>query len=397
MSTAVLIPMHDVESSLLKQIGYHEDSFTLAARFLPGKKSPAGKVYHYRGVSEEIWDDIENPKNGMSVGEAFTAIIKKNPDKYPYVCVDEGLAAESEPAKVYSFRDVDAVVKSNSIDFTADGTPVPAQIIDAPKPTIIPDDEEGLKTLAMTTRAEVTALTITTAAECEAASIEVLRVREQRKLAIEKVNKIKIPATQAWQAACALFNEIDGRYAEAERYLDGGILAYRAAERKRAADEAAALRRQEDERRAAAIREQQAQFKRDQEAAEAEAKQKADELAKADAAIARAQGEPEEKVNQILANPFPMPVRHVAPPPLAFTPAPPPIVQQSIPRVAGLSYSTEWFYTITDESQIPLTHEFYSLDPKKINAKVQSLKKHANIPGVDVDSREIPIKKVGKR
>jgi hypothetical protein len=389
MSTALLIPMRAVESSHLKAIGYDADSFTLAARFLPGKQSPLGKVYYYAGVSEETWDDIENPKGGQSIGEAFASIIKKNPDKYPFSCVDQGIV-------VYSFSDVKAVVDSTAVDFTSNGTPVPAQIIEAAI-TVIPDDEEGLKNLAIATRAEATSITIVTAAECEAASREVLRIREERKAAIAKVNKIKVPATQAWQAACELFREIDVRYAEAEKYLDDGILSYRAAERQRAAHEAAALRRQEDERLAAALREQQAQFKRDQEAAEAEAKQKADELAKADAAIAQAQGEPEEKVKQILANPFPMAVRHVAPPPLAFTPSAPLIVQQNIPKVAGLSYSTEWFYTIRDEAQIPLTHEFYTLDPKKINGKVQSLKKYANIPGVDVDSREVPIKRAGKR
>jgi hypothetical protein len=372
MSTAVVIHMRDIESSLLKAIGHCAETFTLSARFLPGKQSPAGKVYFYSGVSEEVWDDIENPKNGETIGQAFTRIIKKNPDKYPYTCVDDGTIVAT--------------------DFTGTGTPVPATVIEA-QPVVIPDDEAGLKTLAMTTRAEVTSLTITTAAECEAASREVLRVREQRKLAIEKVNKIKVPATQAWQAACELFREIDGRYAEAEKYLDGGILAYRAAEKRRAAEEAARLKRQEDERLAAALREQQAQFKRDQEAAAAEAKQKADDLAKADAAIAEAQGQPAEFVKQILDNPLPVTVRHVAPPPLAFTPAPSPIVEQNIPKVAGLSFTTVWCYEVTDESAVPMGHEFFSLDESKINVKVQTLKQHTNIPGVRVWSEERSIKK----
>ena len=74
-----------------------------------------------------------------------------------------------------------------------------------------------------------------------------------KSMAIERVNKIKIPATQAWKAACELFNEIDGRYAEAEKYLDGGILSYRATERRRAEAEAAAIRKQQEEARAAAF------------------------------------------------------------------------------------------------------------------------------------------------
>lgn len=386
MSTAPFIETRDIESSHLKAIGYDAETFTLAARFLPGKNAPAGKLYHYSGVSEEVWDDIENPKGGMSTGKAFAALIKSNPDRYPFACVDDGSVLHFIPLKT----------EESATDFTGNGTPVPATVIEA-KITIIPDDEEGLKTLAIATRAEATALTITTAAECEEASLEVLRIREQRKMAIEKVNRIKIPATQAWQAACALFNEIDGRYAEAEKYLDGGILAYRAAEKRRAAEEAAALKKKEDERLAAAIKEQQAQFRRDQEAAEIEAKEKADELAKSDATIAQAQGAPAEVVRQILENPLLVTVRHVAPPPLAFTPAPPPIVQQNIPQVAGLGFTTVWCHEITDESAIPVNHDFYSRDDSKINAKVQSLKQHANIPGVRVWSEERSIKRTSRK
>lgn len=379
MATAVLIPMHDIESSLLKQIGHCAETFTLSARFLPGKNSPAGKVYHYSGVSEEIWDDIDNPKGGETSGQAFTRIIKKNPDKYPYACVDEGVkhSATIEAAPAAS-------------------DPVPQQAVAEVLPPEIPDDEEGLKNLAMATRTEATALTITTSAECEAASIEVLRVRAQRKLAIEKVNKIKIPATAAWKAACDLFNEIDGRYAEAERYLDGGILQYRAAERQRAAVEAARLAREQQQAREKAEREQREEFERQQRAAEAEAKERAAQLAQEDAKAAEAQGAPAEVVQAIIDNPLPVTVRHVAPPALAYVHVPAPIVQQNIPTVAGLGFTTEWLYEITDESQIPLTHDYFSLDPKKINAKVQSLKKHANIPGVRVYSEERSIKRTGK-
>lgn len=370
MATAVF-QMQDVQSSLLKQLGHDAETFTLSARFLPGKNSPAGKVYVYQNVSEEVWDDIINPKNGASVGEAFTAIIKKHPELYPFACIDEGQGSNpSSPA-------IQAV----------------AEVL----PPEMPDDEEGLKNRAMEARIEATALTISTAQECEAASLEVLRIRTERKLAIEKVNKIKIPATAAWKAACDLFNEVDGRYAEAERFLDSGILAYRANERQRVAEENARLQREQTAAREKAEREQREEHERQQRIANEEAEQRSAQLARQDAATAEAQGAPAEVVEQILANPLPVTARVVAPPPLAFASAPAAIVQQNIPKVAGLSFTTEWFYEIRDESLIPFTHEFYTLDEKKINAKVQSLKKHADIPGVFVDSREVPIKRTGKK
>lgn len=225
-----------------------------------------------------------------------------------------------------------------------------------------------------------------------------LRIRAERKIAIEKINRIKEPATQAWKAACALFNEVDGRYAEAESYLDQGILAYRAAARRKALEETAARERVEREAREKALREQHQEYQRRVKAAEAEAAQRSAQLAQEDAKAAEAQGAPAEVVQQIRENPLPVTIQHVVPPPLAYAPAPPPpVVQHEIPKVDGLSYTTEWFYVIQDESAIPLSHEYFSLDLKKINAKVQSLKKHANIPGVLVDSREAPIKRTARK
>lgn len=375
METAVLVQMHDVTSSLLKQIGHDAETFTFAARFLPGAKSPAGKVYYYKNVSEEVYDDVSNPKDGKSVGEAFSALIKKFPDRYPFECVDDGSVLDSTAVAIQD---------------------APAITLETVPEVIIPDDEEGLKALALSTRSEATMLTISSADECEFASHEVLKIRAERKLAIEKVNKIKIPATQAWKAACELFNEIDGRYAEAEKFLDDGILRYRAVEKKRIADENASIQREQQEAQAKALREQQAEFDRLKKIADDEAAAKSAQLAEEDAQIAAAQGATQEEVQQIRETPVPVVTRHVAPPPLAFAHTPAPLAQQTITKVSGLSFTTEWLYEVTDASLIPVSHEFYTLDLKKVNARVQSLKQHASIPGVRVYSEERSIKRSGK-
>jgi hypothetical protein len=377
MATAALIPLEPVQSSRLSEMGYDPDTFTLAVRFPPTKKAPAGKVYHYRNISEEIFDDL---KNAPSIGVFFNETILKNPEKYPYVCVDEGIGEDSSSQPGAPPAEVQAIS-------------APVEIV----PADIPDDPDGLKAYALATRTETTAITITTSDECEAASREVLRVRAKRKIAIEKINKIKEPATQAWKAACALFNEVDSRYADAEKFLDDGILAYRAQARRKAVEEQQAREKAEREAREKAEREQREEYDRRVKAAEEEAARKAADLAQQDAKEAEAQGAPPEVVEQILASPLPVTVQHVIPPPLAYAPAPlPTIVQHAIPTVQGLSYVTEWFYEITDESLIPLTHEYYSLDERKINSKVQALKKHANIPGVFVDSREVPRKNISR-
>lgn len=67
-----------------------------------------------------------------------------------------------------------------------------------------------------------------------------------------------------------------------------------------------------------------------------------------------------------------------------------PVIQREAPKVAGLSMREVWKYEVTDESKIPMTREFYSLDHKKIADRVKSLKRDANIPGVRVYPDKTP-------
>lgn len=76
-----------VNSSRLAAIGYDGDSFALYVQFPPSKKAPRGKVFRYDNISEEVFDDL---KNAPSIGQFFGLNIVNNPDKYPFVCVDEG-------------------------------------------------------------------------------------------------------------------------------------------------------------------------------------------------------------------------------------------------------------------------------------------------------------------
>ncbi|KAA6459603.1 KTSC domain-containing protein [Acidobacteria bacterium AB60] len=384
---SLAVELKPVQSSRIAAIGYDAEGFAMYVKFPPTKAAPTGKVFRYENVSEEIFDDIVNAK---SIGTEFNRVIVQNADKFSYTCVDAGTGVAPSVT---------------AIDTPAPFDPLPADVITMPMHQIapppaqdIPADPDGLKNRAIATRTEATAIVITTADECQAAQREAMRIREERKVVVARLNAIKEPATQAWKAACALFNEVDGRYAEAEKFLDDGIMAYRADVRRRENERIAAENRRRAEQEEAARKAQHEEFERQKRAAEEDAARRAAVLAQQDAAEALARGASPDEVQEILENPLPVTVRHVAPPPLAFAPAPPPSIEPlAIPKVQGYSTTTEWYFEITDESLIPMSYDFFSLDQKKINARVQALKQHANIPGVLVRSREVPRKNTSRK
>jgi hypothetical protein len=385
-----------VTSSRIAEIGYDEDAFALYVRFPPTRKAPAGKVYRYGHVSEELFHDFQSAE---SLGTFFGQHLLKNPE-HPCTLVDEGLESTSDSSTSNDVEKQEVSPVSQSVD-----EPINPAKVEVYEPSVavpdtipeLPEDDDGLKLRAMEVKQAATALRIDNAAACEEAGRRVLLIRAERKIATAKPQELKEITHKAWKAACEFFHEVDSYYAEAERYYDHGILQFRRIERERAQAEATRLRREEEQRLAEARRKQQEEYERLQREAKEEADRRAQELANRDAAIAEAQGMPEEMVRQIADNPLPVAVEPVSPPPLEYAPASAMVPAQSLPQVKGLGFTTEWLYEVTDESLIPFTHEFYSLDLKKVNARVQSLKKHANIPGVRVYSEERPIKRTGRK
>lgn len=80
------IKMTPVQSSQLAEIGYDEDSKTLAIRFNGRHDEPKGRLYHYSGVEPETFEAL---KNAESKGSFFIRNIKPNPGRYPYKKIDE--------------------------------------------------------------------------------------------------------------------------------------------------------------------------------------------------------------------------------------------------------------------------------------------------------------------
>lgn len=60
---------------------------------------------------------------------------------------------------------------------------------------------------------------------------------------------------------------------------------------------------------------------------------------------------------------------------VVFTPPPP-----QVPRSAGVSFTPQWGFEITDAALIP--REYLMVDEKKIGAVVRAMKHQTNIPGV---------------
>jgi hypothetical protein len=76
---------------------------------------------------------------------------------------------------------------------------------------------------------------------------------------------------------------------------------------------------------------------------------------------------------------------------------PPEVVEAPIPQVEGVSLLEDWTYEITDEMKIPVTVEFYSLDPKKLAAYAKRMKGHATAPGLRVYQATKTRKTTGKK
>lgn len=63
---------------------------------------------------------------------------------------------------------------------------------------------------------------------------------------------------------------------------------------------------------------------------------------------------------------------------------PPVVVQKTTPKVAGVSFSKQWKFRITDPNKIP--RQYLKVDEVAIGGVVRSLKGATNIPGVEVFS-----------
>jgi len=93
-STPGIIAMEAVKSSQIASIGHSGN--TMAVRFL-GKGGNPGSLYHYQNVTRADFDAF---RAAESIGLHFQAQFKKQPEKYPFIKVDEPSPFTEEAADV---------------------------------------------------------------------------------------------------------------------------------------------------------------------------------------------------------------------------------------------------------------------------------------------------------
>lgn len=344
MTTATAIELKDVKSERIKQAGYDEDSFVLYLRFNPSRKKPAGAVYGYPNVGEEMADDFWHAE---SKGTFFKDRLLNNPD---HPCFE----VEDEPRMLSENLDLLPAASRVAVE---DQPQAPAQATGIPE---IAEDEDDLKLQALEVASQVKALSIVKAEEYALAGNELVRLRQMRKQAQERVDRIKKPAYETYKAALQLEKDVMAPYDEAEAYLDSGMARYRARER----EERLRLEAEENRRR--------------REEAEAEAKRKAKELAEQDAKVAEAQGHP-EVAEQIRQQPLPLaPVRvqNV-------------VLPRDVPKVKGIvERAPVWKWRVKPGEEHLVPREFLMLNEVAINSAVRTQKSLTNIPGIEVWDEE---------
>lgn len=282
----------------------------------------------------------------------------------------------------------------------------PASLAVSATPEELPEDQEGLKQRAAVVKSESTHLVktennrtiliVNSGETYEAVAQLLIRRHAEKKAAQAKIATFKTPAYAAYTAVLAFEKEVIGGYDAAIADIDKALTSYRQDEQARARV-AAEAQRVADQARL--------------DAENAERAKEAQERANAEASNMRAAGQ-HEVAAHIEANPEPV-ARQVAQAP---------IVREVVPQVQGLAVRGSWKYAITDIEAVPryFAHqvagvlaangfqgdmnktgmvaqqiarafaELYTLDEKKIGAKVRALKEGAKglIPGITVDHEE---------
>ena len=327
------------QSSRITHAGYDEQSMLCFLAYPPTKTGPA-TVYEYRGVEPDVWDGFLEAE---SKGSYLAQIVGKR----------------GEPAP-YPYRKLDPVVEA---DATADPTPA-VGVEEAPTAAIgaasnadtiseLPDDDKALMPFAQGFLARVRQFFIKTPDDYQTADNQLVLLKAQRALVTARMNLVYDPAFNTYKEALKLKQDALAPFDEAENLFKSRMITYRQEEER--------TRRkleQEEQRHLQALADQQA---KEQAALEAEQAAKHYE----------AQGEP-ELAESVRANPLP-----VAPVTVG-----PVVMEAAVPK-GKTTLKENWQYRIVNADAIPLTHEFYTLDERKINAKVKLLKSNHGIPGVE--------------
>lgn len=355
-------------SSRLSHAGYDEDRGLLYIAFPPTKTLPKGTIYEYRDVEIDTWEGFLDAESKGSYAIARIMGKRGSPAPYAYRKVErlQEADASADPTSAHSAEMttqtkavagtviVPPVTVQQTSPTAKNGTSqIEAKAERSPEDTIpeLPTKDEELPSRALAVQSSARALVVGTPAQYEQAANRLRAIAAERKLVEARAKVFYDPAFAAYKAARDLRDEALSAYDAATSAIKAEMLRF---------DQIETRQRQEAE---------QAERRRLEEESRANAKRESEERAKRDAEYLRAQGE-EEIARQVEASPLP-----IAPKPVA-----PVVMARAIPQTEGVGRREKWAYRIVDEAKIPFTHEFYTLDPKKLQNRTR-LKAHGSIEG----------------
>lgn len=327
-----------------------------------------GGLYQHDNVTLDEFEKLLNPGPEFehSVGTAYNAIVK---GQKPGVKIERhGNAPKpsGQPVQVAEPVCVElprARVTGNAFAKLAEVLSVPAE---PERPVTLPAEAQELnhKSLALTEQAQAIEV-VSPVTQAQASEI-LLVIASMRKEIETTFQPMKDAAHKAHKVICDQERLVDGPLATAERLLKDRIGAYVLEQRRLAREAEGSLRKAEQER------------------AKAEAKAAAMNQAIEQAIELESRGEL-EAAQVVLANPAPVPVRYVAPAPVA----------PAVAQVKGVSTRTEWTYRILDTNAIP--REYLTVNESAIAAVVKRTFGKVRIPGIEAFETTVTAASRGRR
>lgn len=320
--------MQSVQSSQIAQVG-HDGANKLRVLFR------RGGLYEYTGVTPEEFDQL---MNADSLGSHFYRAIK---GVKPFVKI-EGTEWPT-PAAVPVLEPVREPLEPPASEVVQTSPAQPEeqnQEVErvAERSSLLVQNARSIKVIDPTTQSQ--------------ASEMLLAVAAMRRQIEETFKPMKEAAFRAHRVICDQEKKVDKPLVDAEASLKKEIGDY-ILEQRRIAKAA------EDEAR-----------RIEQERAAREAQEEAERLAIEDAIALEAQGDV-KAAEAVLAAPAPVPVRYVAPAPVA----------PAVAQTSGVAMSTTWDFRILDEAQIP--REYLLVNEAAIRALGKSTKGKAKVNGIE--------------
>jgi hypothetical protein len=307
-----------------------------------------GGLYEYERVSFDEFEAILNPGqvDEFRIGKAFDRIIKRGGKPYRKLESKEALEAAvlgaripDEPAKVVT---IDGERERTVVDKLVDAFTIEEAAEEV--------EQVAKKSTDLTTQAQ--AALVNDPPSQEAASALLLTVAQMRREIADTFQPMKEAAHRAHKVICDQERNVDAPLAQAEATLKNRIGAFVQEQRRLAFVEEQRLRDQEAER---------ARQEADKAAIDQAIDQAVDLEARGDVKAAEA----------VLASPAPVPVRYVAPAPVA----------PAVAQVKGVSTRLEWDFRILDINQIP--REYLLVNESAIRTLGKTTQGRARIAGVE--------------